>query len=90
MRSYILIFFIFSSHYSFAQSAQNNQYAVSGVIEDKETNEPIVGASISWNNGTIGVVSDTDGRFSFNLEAGIYDITVSAVGKKNRKKGIKS
>jgi hypothetical protein len=88
MRSVFFIFFILFIQYS-SFSFQENTYTVSGVIIDAITTEPIVGASISWNNGQEGVIADVKGKFSFKLEKGTHTLKISAVGKESIEKRIK-
>ncbi|WKV10658.1 TonB-dependent receptor [Marivirga harenae] len=89
MRSFFIVFFIFSFNISFVEAFQNQKVRVSGTILDKKTKEAIVGASISWNDGMEGVVADVNGRFSFKIEPGFYTLTISAVGKKTIKRDLK-
>jgi hypothetical protein len=82
MRSFFVLYFIFLINISLVHAFQSDLHRVSGLITEKGTNEPIVGASVSWNDGKAGVVADTKGRFRFNIKPGFYTLTISAVGKK--------
>jgi len=52
-----------------------------GVITDKKTGAPIVGASITIPDLKIGAVSDANGHYAFKeLPKGIYLVQVAAIG----------
>ena len=53
-------------------------YSISGIISDKISLEPLVGATIL--SGENGAVSNWDGTYSLNLQAGEQSITFSYVG----------
>ncbi|MGM0580476.1 MAG: TonB-dependent receptor [Bacteroidota bacterium] len=88
MRKLIFTFLFLVTHFS-GFAFQQNTYKVSGQITEANTKEPIVGASVSWNNGGDGVIADVNGRFSFNIKKGNHTIIISAVGKKTIEKRIK-
>ena len=44
----------------------SNILAQNLVVLDKETQEPVVGAIASNSSGTISLMTDLDGKFSFN------------------------
>lgn len=52
---------------------------LSGVITDKKTNEPLVGASVVTKGGK-GVTTDLDGKYSLRLSKGKHTITYSFIG----------
>ena len=51
---------------------------LSGTITDKETNEPLVGASVITEDGK-GVTTDLDGKYSIKLPQGKHSITYSFI-----------
>ncbi|MDR0700736.1 MAG: TonB-dependent receptor [Tannerella sp.] len=54
---------------------------VTGTVFSKEDNDVVVGASILVDGTSIGIITDMDGRFTFNnVPAGAKTITVSFVG----------
>lgn len=55
------------------------KHTISGSISDASTNESLIGVNILFSEG-VGVVSDFEGKYRFELEAGEYNITVSYVG----------
>ena len=54
---------------------------ISGVVKDKETGEPLYGASVTIIGTRLGASTDPDGAFFIlNLDAGVYDVQASLVG----------
>jgi TonB-linked SusC/RagA family outer membrane protein len=53
---------------------------ISGRILDEKTNEPVIGATISYDKGKTGTVSDVDGRFTLPLPSLPATLAVSYVG----------
>lgn len=52
-----------------------------GHVYDAHTNEPLVGATVSYkSNGTQGVVSDINGAYEIKLPAGGVDLVFSYIG----------
>lgn len=76
--SMLMMIFIFEA----LAFQQVPSYQLKGIIIEKKNKEPIIGASITWNNSTEGVVTDMNGIFSVHLLGGSYKLTISAVGKK--------
>jgi len=62
--------------FSFNLTAQD--FTLSGVITDGETDEPIIGASLL--SGDNGVVTDFDGKYTMRLSNGDHSISISYVG----------
>lgn len=61
------------------------RYTVSGYVQDAETGERIIGATVRvGNEKSIGAVSNEFGFFSLTLEEGFYNLSVSAVGYQMR------
>ena len=52
---------------------------VTGVVVDKATNEPVIGASVAVKGTTTGTITDYDGRFSLEAATGQY-LAVSYLG----------
>jgi hypothetical protein len=58
-----------------------NAQTVSGFVYDKETRDPLVGASVYMDNSTIGTSTDFDGAFEIVIPEGIESsFVVSFVG----------
>ncbi len=60
---------------------------LSGVIRDKETNDPLVGASVITEFNT-GVTTDLDGKYKITLSTGIHKLRFSFIGYKTKTKEI--
>ncbi|MBL0286438.1 MAG: TonB-dependent receptor [Bacteroidetes bacterium] len=73
MKLFITNLFLLITFSIFGQNAK-----LVGVVINAETKEPIIGAVISTNDGTIGTTSDVDGKYELELEAGTYKITFFA------------
>ncbi|ACF15124.1 TonB-dependent receptor plug [Chloroherpeton thalassium ATCC 35110] len=71
--SLLLFLMLFSGARSFAQ-------IVSGTILEKDSNEPLIGATVFLKGKSIGSISGLDGGFSFHAPSGRYDLTISYVG----------
>jgi len=56
------------------------QGTVKGVVKDPASNESLIGASIRVQDETTGTVSNLDGSFSLQLEAGTHLLEISYVG----------
>ncbi|SMG28779.1 TonB-dependent Receptor Plug Domain [Marivirga sericea] len=89
MSRFLLLISILFLISTFSIAQKTNHFRVFGSIVEKGTQEPIVGASISWNNGRDGVVADVEGNFAFSIEKGSHVLTISAVGKKTIQKKFK-
>ena len=48
-------------------SASGQQKIISGILKDNHSEEPVPFSSIQFKNSTVGKLSDSAGRFSFNL-----------------------
>jgi len=61
--------------------AQSQVYTLHGKIADKETGNPIPGASVFLSNTSIGTAANEKGIFSLhNVPGGKYDLVVSSLG----------
>ncbi|HAP68250.1 MAG TPA: hypothetical protein DCR04_00760 [Flavobacteriales bacterium] len=60
-------------------SAKAQDVTLSGTITDKETNEPLVGASVV-TDGRMGVTTDLDGKYTIKLSKGIQKLKFSFIG----------
>jgi len=80
MKKFILLFIIFTTVLSNAQS--NSTGSLEGMLTDKEyNNEPLAFANVLLKGTTIGTTSDFDGLYRFeNIEPGTYTIIFSFVG----------
>jgi len=60
-----------------------------GVVSDANSAEPLISANVVYAEGK-GVVTDLDGRFSFDVENGDYTIQVSYIGYEAFSKTVKA
>jgi len=52
-----------------------------GTVRDKETGEPLVGASVSIVGTSLGAATNVEGFFQVsNIEAGTYDVRITNIG----------
>ena len=56
---------------------------IKGTILDKQTKEPLTGATIQITGTALGVVADIDGNYTLNVNDGTYTITVRYIGYKD-------
>ena len=73
---------------SFAQNAVAN-VTLSGVVKDKTTGEPLIGANVYVAALKRGSKTDLDGKYSIKLPMGTYRVKVSYIGYKSQKQSVK-
>ena len=56
---------------------------IKGIVLDKQTKEPLTGATIQITGTAQGVVADIDGNYTLNVNDGTYTITVRYIGYKD-------
>ena len=56
---------------------------IKGTVLDKQTKEPLTGATIQITGTSQGVVADIDGNYTLNVNDGTYTITVRYIGYKD-------
>lgn len=54
--------------------------SVSGVVRDAESREPIIGASVTWEDLDVGAVTGLEGEFEMNIPAGVHYLRISYLG----------
>ena len=64
----------------FTLKAQSSYYIVKGKVIDKNTRQPLQGASVFAQNTTIGEASDSAGNFSIRLPEGGYSLVTTYSG----------
>ncbi|QHL87375.1 TonB-dependent receptor plug domain-containing protein [Nibribacter ruber] len=74
------LFSLFFLFIAFAASAQNTG-RITGVVRDKNTQEPIIGATVSLEQTTLGVATDAQGRYRLeNVPTGNYNLKATYLG----------
>ncbi len=64
-----------------SQSGQSNYGKISGIVFDKETGNPLIGANVYLENTSFGAATDEDGTFFIeNIPPGEYTVVVSYIG----------
>lgn len=53
-----------------AQQAETKTFKVYGIVKDKKSGEPIIGAVVQIVNSNIGVVTDLNGEFAIDVQKG--------------------
>lgn len=72
-----------------AQTANAQKTRIYGVVKDANSAEPLISANVVYADGK-GVVTDLDGRFSFDVENGEYNLQVTYIGYEPISKAIKA
>ncbi|CAM1370421.1 CarboxypepD_reg-like domain-containing protein [Tenacibaculum sediminilitoris] len=73
----LVFLFVFVSSISFSQ------ILIKGNILS-ETNKPLVGASVYFNNTTIGTITNSKGEFELKIKEGNYTLIISFLGYKTK------
>jgi len=76
MRNKFKIFVLLAllTQFAFAQYGK-----ISGKVVDKETKEPLIGASVVIQGTTLGAATDINGNYVIlNVPAGVYTVVASA------------
>lgn len=66
-------------------AALGQKTKVSGVVKDEVSGETLISANVVYGDG-VGVGTDLDGKYSFDLENGEYTIKVSYIGYEPQEK----
>ena len=73
---YLILFLIFPIFIAAGTTGK-----IKGLVLDKETNSPVIGANVFLKNTTLGTVTDESGNyFIINVPPGIYTLRVSYIG----------
>ncbi len=64
----------------FSTATYAQQGTISGVLVDAETGETLIGANVVAKGSAIGASTDIDGRYSFKVDPGIYNLVFSYIG----------
>lgn len=77
LTKFVLVLFLVLSNVIVAQTK-----VVTGIVKDSK-GEPIIGATVVAKGGSVGTITDFDGKFSLNVNPNIKTITISYVGMKS-------
>ena len=73
---FLIALLFVATHIAFAQNG-----TVRGIVKDKKTEVPLIGATVILQGTSFGAVVDTNGRFLVqNIPSGSYNIKVEALG----------
>ncbi|WP_320113255.1 TonB-dependent receptor [Draconibacterium orientale] len=73
---FLTLILLFSASNLWAQNV-----LFSGTVSEKNSGEPLVGASVYFNGTTLGAVTDKNGEFFIrSMKSGTYEVVVSCVG----------
>ena len=56
---------------------------IKGTITDKQTREPLTGATVQIAGTTQGAIADMDGNYSLDVKDGTYTLYIKYVGYKD-------
>jgi hypothetical protein len=87
LKTYILNYHTKPPRYNMAGNDLSN--TVSGMVFD-ETNEPLVGATVTIKGTTIGAITDAEGKYSLAIPTGGGELQVSYIGYKTKTQPINS
>ncbi len=71
---------VLSAVFSLFSLAALAQGTVKGIVVDNETNEALIGASVTVVGTTTGTVTNVDGVFSLDVKSGAQKIQISFIG----------
>ena len=75
-KQFLSLFFLLT----FALTSMQAQRKLTGKVVDSETNEILIGASITIKKSNIGTITDFEGRYELELPDGNVSVEVSYVG----------
>ena len=75
----LLLLFFSTKHSSLGITAG----VIQGTIIDKQTKEPLTGATVQIVGTTQGAIADMDGNYSLNVTNGIYTLSIKYIGYKD-------
>jgi iron complex outermembrane receptor protein len=75
-----LLFFLMVAIITMSVNNLSAQTVVSGKVVDADTNEPLIGASVTVKNSSVGTVTDLNGAYSIEVPAGGTALVFSYIG----------
>ncbi|WP_210463576.1 TonB-dependent receptor [Rufibacter roseolus] len=80
MHRFYALFFLISFFLVFQAQAQNTG-RITGVVRDRNTQEPVIGATVTLEEITLAVATDAQGRYRLeNVPTGNYNLKASYLG----------
>src|SRR5690348_3830937 len=76
MRRFLTLLLLLVSFVSWSQ----NKFTLSGYVRDSLSGETLIGASVTINGQSKGVLSNAYGFYSITLDEGTYTVTASFTG----------
>ncbi|UCS91968.1 SusC/RagA family TonB-linked outer membrane protein [Echinicola marina] len=86
MKQLILIFLLSIPYWLYAQSMES--HSLYGTVHDGESGLELPGATIKIKDSNKGMVTDAEGRFSIDLDAGEYTLVLSYLGYETKELSI--
>ncbi len=53
---------------------------ITGMVTDEKTGDPIIGATVSLKNTSLGTATDVDGNYLLQVQPGTFTVTVNYIG----------
>jgi outer membrane cobalamin receptor len=75
---------LFAALFCISGLAVNGQISINGIVIDKLSKEPLVGAAIFADETNVVTISQIDGSFRLNLPQGTPKVTISLIGFINK------
>jgi hypothetical protein len=71
-------------------TANSSKCAISGIVKDKNTGEPLTGVEVKLADSDIKLYTDFDGRFEIkNVNAGTHNILINFISYKGISENVK-
>ena len=80
-----LLFCIFSFFTTHTLSYGQSNGTLAGRLTDARTGEELVGANVVIVGTTRGAVTDLDGKYTFSVEPGTYDLEARSIGYRSKR-----
>jgi TonB-linked SusC/RagA family outer membrane protein len=77
-----LIAFVLAVAFMPVRSMAQERVTISGQVTDAETQRPLPGAQVTVSAARVGMTTDANGRFQFNVPRGTHTVRVTYIGYK--------
>ncbi len=83
-KTFLVLLYLFT--FSMVQAEENNTAnpLIEGLVFDRESHEPLIGATLYVLEKKRGTATDIDGNFAFKLPQGTYSLRISYIGYKDK------